>query len=76
MSDSSNKIFGCKYLRYNIWKYIINKRCLSCKQKLINNNLITYSHHKYYNNTIWRSQSNCYINSVCNWCYYYVYEYP
>ena len=74
--DNEKKVFNCIHLRYNIWKFIINKRCFSCKQILTNNNFLLKYNYKDYNNTLWRSQQNKYMNSVCNWCYYYVYEYP
>ncbi len=76
MNNLGSKIFGCKYLRHNILKYILVKRCFSCKTILTNNKTIEICHYKDYNNTLWRSQQNVYMKSVCNWCYYYVYEYP
>ena len=57
----------------------IPARCLSCKHVLLENTPDT-AKYKDYNNHSWRITKNKYFKSdkydVCNWCYYYVWEYP
>ena len=74
--NSSNKVFTIDDLRKKILSYIINERCLSCHQPIYDNkNYITYK--KYWSNEWRNTRCNKMIDyKVCNWCYYYVYEYP
>ncbi len=60
-------------LKKEILSYLPN-RCLSCHQKMRKE---TISHNiKLYWSNEWRYTKNRYMPDVCNWCYYYVYEYP
>jgi hypothetical protein len=51
-----------------------SRRCLSCHKKMLG---IKYNHDiKLYWSSEWQLTKNKHMNVVCNWCYYYVYEYP
>jgi len=56
-----------------IFEYL-PKRCLSCHQKMKNE--IIKHNIKLYWSSEWKYTKNRFMPSVCNWCYYYVYEYP
>ena len=73
---SSQIVFSNDDLRRLILSYIINKRCISCKRTLKNPKTALQKNYKDYRNYDWRDTENKYLNYVCNWCYYYVYEYP
>lgn len=74
--DIQNKVFGNDDLRNYILEFVIPERCKSCHTILKNNETIRIIHYKDYNNNLWRINKNKYMPDVCNWCYYYVYEYP
>ena len=76
LTTPQNKVFGSSDLRKHILNYILPKRCFSCKQILKFNNIEKFKHYKDYNNYSWRYNQNRYFLDTCNWCYYYVYEYP
>lgn len=69
---ASNAVFGSDDLRKEILSYFPN-RCLECKTILINK--IYCNNNKYYRDYVWKRTKNLKIPKVCNWCYYYVYEY-
>jgi hypothetical protein len=60
-------------LKKEILSYL-PKRCLSCHQKM--KNKIVKHNIKLYRSDEWRCTKNRFMPDVCNWCYYYVYEYP
>jgi len=67
-------VFACDDIRRHILSFIITERCMECHQPLqlplepIKGEL--------YQNIRWR-QTKCPKSKfkVCNWCYYYVWEY-
>jgi hypothetical protein len=76
MNSATNNVFGNEDLRKLILSYYIPKRCLSCKKILLDPKITKPKKYKDYNNYKWRETENKYMKIVCNWCYYYVYEYP
>lgn len=74
MNYSINKVFENEDLKNIIFKFIINKRCIQCHHILH----FKGEHKKYkdYTNRIWCTRSNKFEKKCCNWCYYYVWEYP
>lgn len=75
---SSNKVFQCSDLRSHILSFIVNKRCMSCHQPVLeinknNNNIKKYWSYKWQKTQCNKFKLGRYI--VCNWCYYYVWEY-
>lgn len=73
---SVQRVFEIDDLRKNILSYIVINRCISCHKNLRSDKKIDLIHYKNYRNNLWRSNRNLYMKNVCNWCYYYVYEYP
>ena len=73
---SAQRVFEIDDLRNNILSYIVINRCISCHKILRSDKKIDLIHYKNYRNKLWRSNRNLYMKNVCNWCYYYVYEYP
>lgn len=73
---SSQIVFSNDDLRRLILSYVIHKRCISCKKKLKDPKITLPKNYKDYQNHSWRETENKYLTDVCNWCYYYVYEYP
>jgi hypothetical protein len=77
MSLINNKVFGSDDLRKYILSFIVQDRCMSCHQPVIENcNNINYK--KYWCNDWKRMKCNKFKFGnyhVCNWCYYYVWEY-
>ena len=71
-----NKVFGSDDLRKIVLDYLIHNKCLSCKCKLKDPKITKPKHYKDWRNYDWRQTKNKYMKNVCNWCYYYVYEYP
>ena len=68
----ASKVFGCDHLRKEILSYF-PKRCFECKNILLNK---LYSENNlYYKDYVWKRTKNKNMPKVCNWCYYYVYEY-
>ncbi len=70
-----NKVFQDKYLRNYILKFIINKRCISCHNILLNDKNIEKIKYLDYRNNKWKQNKNKIIKDACNWCYYYVWEF-
>jgi len=73
---NTQQVFQNDDLRRYILSFVVPKRCLSCNKKLKSDKKIDIIHYKDYQNNEWRSNRNTYMTNVCNWCYYYVYEYP
>ena len=69
---AANKVFECEDLRGEILSYF-PKRCLECKNILLNK--MYSNNNKYYRDYVWKRTKNIKMPKVCNWCYYYVYEY-
>ena len=69
----ASKVFGCDDLRKEILNYI-PKYCGHCKTRMGNINYPKSC--KEYNNYIWRKNECKKLKGYCNWCYYYVFEYP
>ena len=68
----ASKVFECDDLRREILSYF-PKRCFECKNILLNK---LYSENNlYYKDYVWKRTKNKNMPKVCNWCYYYVYEY-
>ena len=65
-----NKIFDNTDLKKEIFKFILNKRCMSCH--IIMNFTKENTNFKDYKNPEWCSRSNIIDNSCCNWCFFYV----
>ena len=71
---NENSPFSIAPLRKNILSFLLNKRCMSC-YRCLNYNISSYPMN--YKSTEWR-ESQCLLhkeNIVCNWCYFYVWEY-
>lgn len=71
---NSNSPFSIELIRKNILSFIVNKRCMSC-HKCLKHSVSSYPMN--YNSHTWRN-SQCLLhkeNIVCNWCYFYVWEY-
>ena len=68
----ASKVFECDDLRSEILSYF-PIRCFECKNILLNK---LYSENNlYYKDYVWKRTKNKNMPKVCNWCYYYVYEY-
>lgn len=68
-------VFHDKYIRKHILSFIINKRCISCHNILLRDKEIEKMKYLYYRNDKWKRNQNKKCDKVCNWCYYYVWEY-
>ena len=68
----ASKVFECEDLRREILSYF-PKRCFECKNILLNN--VYSDNNRYYRDYVWKRTKNKNMPTVCNWCYYYVYEY-
>ena len=77
MSLIRSNVFGSSDLRKYILSFLVQERCMSCHQPVIKiNENIKYN--KYWCNKWKKTKCNkfkMYNRSVCNWCYYYVWEY-
>ncbi len=64
-----------KNIILRIIDYSFNKKCLSCGN-LVTNSFINPNYNKYWD-TDWKINRCFKLDnvSVCNWCYYYVWEY-
>ncbi len=77
MTFPIQKVFESEDLRRYILSYIIQKRCMSCHQPLIEvecNSKVN----KWWCYDWKKTKCNKFIFGnymVCNWCYYYVWEY-
>ena len=72
-NTSLQKVFDCQDLVKNIFEFAYPSRCMSCHQPLnYNGEKITYK--KYWDNNWKRTKCSKYSGNVCNWCYYYVWE--
>jgi hypothetical protein len=72
---NTQQVFQNDDLRRHILSFVVAKRCLSCHKILKSDKKIDIISYKDYQNNEWRSNRNVYMTNVCNWCYYYVYEY-
>jgi hypothetical protein len=68
----ASKVFECEDLRREILSYFPN-RCFECKNILLNK--LYSDNNRYYKDYAWKHTKNKKMPKVCNWCYYYVYEY-
>ena len=68
--NSINKVFDNADLKKEIFKFFINKRCMSCHS--IMNFTKEHKDIKDYTNLEWCKRSNKNDNKCCNCCYYYV----
>jgi hypothetical protein len=68
-------VFHDNYIRKHILSFIINKRCISCHNILLRDKEIDKKPFLYYRNDKWNRNQNKKCEKVCNWCYYYVWEY-
>ena len=66
------RVFGCDDLRREIMSYFPD-RCFQCKNILLNK--LYSDNNRYYRDYVWKHTKNKKMPKVCNWCYYYVYEY-
>ena len=69
------KVFDCGDIENIIYEFAFGTKCLSCKKNL-RPNIDKLKYKKYWDYN-WQKCRNLYSKyPVCNWCYYYVWEYP
>ena len=73
-------VFNNKNLKSLIFNFIKNEKCISCRKNIffenVNNNILDYRNYKWRDSIYIGSNKNSLKNVyVCNWCYYYVWEY-
>ncbi len=72
-NSSSQKVFDCQDLVKKIFEFSYPSRCMECHQAL-NYNVEKINYKKYWDNNWKRTKCSKYSGNICNWCYYYVWE--
>ena len=77
---SINTVFNDTNLRKLIFDYLKNISCISCRKNIffknVNNKILDYRNNRWRDSIYIGSNENNLKNVyVCNWCYYYVWEY-
>jgi hypothetical protein len=70
----SQKVFDCQDLVKIIFEFSHPKRCMECHQRLIYNDNESINVNKYWDYNWKRTKCRKYSGNICNWCYYYVWE--